>query len=543
MNRSSWIIAAACIAIGSPALGQGSTVVDTPHNLSVSGPGAIRAVTEAQVCIFCHTPHRAAPIEPLWNRRMPVAAYTIYASSSLDARPGQPAGTSKMCLSCHDGTIALGSVLSRDQTIQMAGGITTLPAGGSNLGTDLSDDHPISFRFDSQLALRDRRLADPGVLPESVHLDGASQVQCRTCHDPHDNSYGQFLVMDNSTSALCTSCHQISDTTIVAHEDCRACHQSHSAPSGPHLLTGATANDTCLECHDGSYFGADPILSDLGKFSTHDTTTPADPIEPIPGHVTCASCHEPHTMSSGGLASAPTAPSSLGLVTGINSSGARVDTVSFEYEICFRCHADENVTRTSYISRQVTQVNTRLEFLPDAVSFHPVITPGRNSNVPSLRPAWNESSVIYCGDCHGSDTSEKAGGSGPNGPHGSNEPPLLLLPYSTADFTPESARTYALCYRCHDREGRNGILGDRSFLHNKHVVDARTPCSVCHDAHGVSSLQGNLRNHAHLINLATTVVFAEPTTGLIEFEDTGSFSGNCTLLCHGVPHISFEYAQ
>ena len=59
---------------------------------------------------------------------MPVTAYIPYSSSSLQAKPGQPTGTSKLCLSCHDGTIALGSVVSRNQPIAMAGGRSKSPA-------------------------------------------------------------------------------------------------------------------------------------------------------------------------------------------------------------------------------------------------------------------------------------------------------------------------------------------------------------------------------------------------------------------------------
>jgi len=32
-------------------------------------------------------------------------------------------------------------------------------------------------------------------------------VECSSCHDPHDNTYGSFLVEDNSGSALCLRCH------------------------------------------------------------------------------------------------------------------------------------------------------------------------------------------------------------------------------------------------------------------------------------------------------------------------------------------------
>src|SRR5580765_7275904 len=110
------------LMLAASAQAQQSSIINSPHNLSASGPGAIRASNEQEICIFCHTPHNSAPVQPLWNRNMPVSAYTVYTSNSLDAVPGQPTGSSKLCLSCHDGTIALGSVLSRQQGIAMVGG-------------------------------------------------------------------------------------------------------------------------------------------------------------------------------------------------------------------------------------------------------------------------------------------------------------------------------------------------------------------------------------------------------------------------------------
>ena len=82
------LIAIAVLMFASPALAQQSSILNSKHNLSASGPGAIRASSETEVCIFCHTPHNSAPVTPLWNRNLPVAAYTVYTSNSLDAVPG-----------------------------------------------------------------------------------------------------------------------------------------------------------------------------------------------------------------------------------------------------------------------------------------------------------------------------------------------------------------------------------------------------------------------------------------------------------------------
>ncbi|MGA9476326.1 MAG: cytochrome c3 family protein, partial [Desulfobacterales bacterium] len=145
----------------------------------------------------------------------------------------------------------------------------------SYLGTDLSDDHPISFVYDEMLALDDRQLWEPSALPPQVKLDENHELQCTACHDPHHNNYGQFLVMDNTASALCTSCHNLpnwihsshaqstawldrtgglwpnTDYATVAENGCENCHAPHMARSKEWLLLFRFEEDNCLDCHDG----------------------------------------------------------------------------------------------------------------------------------------------------------------------------------------------------------------------------------------------------------------------------------------------------
>ena len=158
-----------------------SDIATTKHNLSVTGTGAVSATTEDQVCAFCHTPHGASnfPGSPLWNRQLSNQVYTVYSSSSLDAEDimgqlDQPGGSSKLCLSCHDGTLAIGTVnvLGGQQNVDIT--LTGTAADGSmppgsgiqtgftrELGTALTNDHPISLTSDTNLANVDRELFDP----------------------------------------------------------------------------------------------------------------------------------------------------------------------------------------------------------------------------------------------------------------------------------------------------------------------------------------------------------------------------------------------
>jgi len=205
-------------------------ITTTKHNLSVNGPGTIRSSTETQNCIFCHAPHNSTPSAPLWNRRDPGSNYQPYSSSTAQAHAGQPNGSSLACLSCHDGTIALGDLINRSATVPMAGGVTTLPAGTSNLGTDLSDDHPVPFTYTPTLpAQHGGELIDPSALTGKVRLDASGRMQCTTCHDPHNNSNGQFLVMANTASALCVTCHMKNGWNTRSHRLSNAT-QNGSAP-------------------------------------------------------------------------------------------------------------------------------------------------------------------------------------------------------------------------------------------------------------------------------------------------------------------------
>ena len=542
------VLALLALPAARPARGQvgGESIVNSTHNLSVGGPGTVKAAGESQVCIFCLTPHNATPVRPLWNRSLPVSSYKVYTSNSLKAQPGQPTGASKLCLSCHDGTIAVGSVNSRQQPIMMAAGITTLPPGASNLGTDLSDDHPISFVYNTALVTKNPKLKDPGTLPGNVRLDRGRELQCTTCHDAHNNQYGNFLVMSNKNSELCNTCHTMAPkgntTDIVAHSPCVSCHRAHTAPSGPYLLVKEKVSDTCLACHDGST-GPDkgPNIAALARGANpHDTKSAVNLKDHIPLNVDCKDCHEPHTMvAAGATPPAPGLGPRLGVIDGVTIGGAAAAKAQYEYEVCFKCHGDKSAVNPR-ISRVLSQSNVRLQFATNAVAFHPVAIKGANLDVPSLRPEYTTDSIIACTDCHGSDASKKAGGAGPNGPHGSMYQGILLARYATTDRTAYSTTAYALCFRCHDNTKVVADSGPFPF-HKKHVDDNQTPCSVCHDTHGIAFGQGTALHNFAMINFDTSVALADDVDHLIQFTHTGSEHGTCTLKCHGKEHHDTAY--
>lgn len=607
-------ILAASLLLAAASAQTPADLVDTRHNLSLSGPGAIRALTETRICVFCHTPHNASPLSPLWNKELEPQVYSVYTSPTLRAGPlPQPSGPTKLCLSCHDGTIAMGAVLNPAAGIGMAGGDTLAPGSLANFGLDLSGHHPVSFSYAAALP-NPELAASP---PADLVFGGADELHCTTCHDPHDDAYGKFLLKDNRYSALCTTCHQITGWSASAHATstapvagilprppktwptyaqlnewgCEACHTPHFAPTAEHLLNFTLLppdpfSCTSAGCHGtappaphavasgvyggrlgGPRTGAPDIARQVRKASAHHE--PAATVSRVLRardaalgsgirEVTCTDCHNPH-LATDTRAEPPFVSGLLHGVSGVSRYGGEVFPASYEYEVCFKCHSD-NAPDVNYVPRVVNVTNTRRAFDPSNPSYHPVVAIGKTLDVPSIpsrfEPDMTPSTLLYCTSCHADDE----GGS--RGPHGSSFAPILKDRYETADGTPESYDSYALCYRCHER---SSILSDVSFRkktvrttpsgggHSGHLA-AGAPCSACHDPHGVADPGAGMGgptssatgSHTHLINFDTRIVCGPRGCGDPEslplFRDAGApFSGSCTLVCHGVRHDDFSY--
>ena len=168
--------------------------------------------TTGEICIVCHTPHNADTSvvgSPLWNHEVTATdPFTIYASVTLDALDvGQPDGASKLCLSCHDGTVGLGNFGNTTGNVDYV-------SGGKNLTTDLSDDHPISFVYSDALATLDGGLYFPTTDTTSIggtidaDLLFGGKMECGSCHDVHDTAgINKLLRIANDNSAFCLTCH------------------------------------------------------------------------------------------------------------------------------------------------------------------------------------------------------------------------------------------------------------------------------------------------------------------------------------------------
>lgn len=229
-----------------------------------------------EICVFCHTPHgtNTAIAVPLWNRlsdATPATTYTTYddlGTATLDGTVLTVGSVSLACLSCHDGTQAMDSVINASGSGQWdpatgidMGGTWSGPrvtAGGvldgaatnvAYIGTDLRNDHPVGIQYAgggvsvNNVEPTTSDFGDPDFkLVQHQTINGNNQwwvdvtgavdgtrtrrdiilytrvdtaglnvdepyVECASCHDPHETANATFLRVTNDASTLCLACH------------------------------------------------------------------------------------------------------------------------------------------------------------------------------------------------------------------------------------------------------------------------------------------------------------------------------------------------
>lgn len=235
MNKKTVLSALGIVALSTSMAfaltGPGLGVKGSIHDMNqYTGQGAT-ADSQGRVCAFCHTPHHAlsnneSDYLPLWSHLLPTTSYVPYNTATLDATIDPSTmmeGPSKLCMSCHDGAIAVDTHYS------------TTDSGAKHLSGDsfgnaalaetasLSNDHPIGFVFDDVVA-KDKYIkssdstydSNPDITIASrlyVGSQGAIMT-CATCHDVHNKknkdeatATNYLLLAPNRDSALCLSCH------------------------------------------------------------------------------------------------------------------------------------------------------------------------------------------------------------------------------------------------------------------------------------------------------------------------------------------------
>jgi hypothetical protein len=255
-----FMVTGTAMALGEPGAG----VLGSVHDMRVPST-YYSGATEAQdrVCAFCHTPHHAyvgaaSDYYPLWARELPnTAGYQPYASSTMNAgdwATDLAIGPTRLCMSCHDGSIAVDQHYGMNGTGSLV--LTETNAGfddpnwfggpGVGWGTNtLKNDHPVGFNYDAvaigpdsgnpagQLVTDATATQDPWIrnangalsfggtynirVADRLYTDPGTNIRymtCATCHDVHNTKNqdatgvkNYLVIAPQRDSALCLTCH------------------------------------------------------------------------------------------------------------------------------------------------------------------------------------------------------------------------------------------------------------------------------------------------------------------------------------------------
>jgi len=438
-----------------PPFGLAQTSADVlgSHNLSPSGTSPIKGPLDP--CMYCHAPHSGVQNSnpALWSQTLSTQTYTTYASTTLHNVSQQPAlgQDSSLCLSCHDGTVAVGQTQPYGP-IQMTGSMYPQDVFHSNL----QGSHPFSLK----LPLVDAANLVPSLVASGTTADPLKtvklingDVECTSCHNPHsqaiDTISKNFLVRDSSNGQMCLACHDPNPRTVggqnnplaqwstsihatagnaianppvlgsystVAQNACLSCHIPHNSSAGARLLRGPqpsvpnmdASTQNCITCHNGGSNISQAIANVYAEFAKISHPFPSginlhDAGESVllnnNRHATCVDCHSPHasqqTVSFNSALPPAIRPSQAG-VLGISATDGRtvLTPAVNQYENCLRCHGTSTGKQTQAVFgysplREVTAA--------DSLNILPQMSSAATSSHPVLHPRssmWSQTSLL-----------------------------------------------------------------------------------------------------------------------------------------------------
>jgi len=258
-------------ALGSESPAGGLT--GTVHDFTGGFAGVTNTTTVGQ-CTFCHTPHGAITTTLLWNHELSGQTYQWDTTATMAGTPYAKfadnawLGPTAKCLSCHDGTVAIGAInwfdaghggpgawpkggISPWETTPINPGHASLKGLTSNTATgqaQLAGIHPVAmpYPYNGVASTYNGVTTGPNFIPNqwqttppgnirlymetagggvsigyngaaavpaaAAGLQGAAGIECSSCHDVHNKitADGYLLVgkgTGTGTTYLCNMCH------------------------------------------------------------------------------------------------------------------------------------------------------------------------------------------------------------------------------------------------------------------------------------------------------------------------------------------------
>ncbi len=458
-------------------------------------------VSHERMCLSCHDGSVADSRRTVWvdhgHRLGVVPETTRNIPASLPLVDGALA-----CRTCHSAH-ASGRF---DQDIATAV-FMRLPTANSELCIACHTDQPVpgsgvSHPLASFEAPFPAQLSDAGAQPSST-------VSCQTCHTAHGSQYAQLLRMDRHGNDLCVACHTEAHPMTTAAG--WAGHPIGVALDGPRQqivkdmggIVGQDGQMLCMSCHAAHHARSERYLL---------TTPGAD-------STLCHSCHPGHDTVIGS-----SHDMSLSCPQRINALGQTAGE-SGPCSACHQAHPAPSSVALLNPCMSCHQANGCASAIPTPDLSHPgACTSCHNPHDDTLAHYLSEPRSVLCMTCHedmyaventahAAQAIERVWPQGSSGTadacgvchrvHGTVETTLFAVRPSSAMPMSDGA-----CVACHPQSGW-ATGGMRAAQHPAAEVAGTTPglplvgdsantatrigCKTCHDPHGLSAGQHLVR--------------------------------------------------
>jgi len=234
-----------------------------------------------RVCVYCHAPHHATVTDgtaiqgnlPLWNHQLSTANFTAYTWATPDNANADGSyiadplvGPSRLCMSCHDGNVAIDEHgVASNSTWKQGGGtsISTLDNGRAWLTSDLSNTHPIGFDYVKVAAARNAKStngsgvanADGTEIVTSDHhyADSITLSSTQGTYNTVSRNQGGKTIGDNlygGNIMTCATCHEVHNKENAVQDNFNGNNGSVSTQAPNYFLYAKESNSLiCLSCH------------------------------------------------------------------------------------------------------------------------------------------------------------------------------------------------------------------------------------------------------------------------------------------------------
>jgi len=425
------------------------------------------SVINSQTCTVCHdsTSHQN------FSDGVSVALKNADTGAQVvfDGTVTSAAATATVCISCHDadGATRLGSIASA-------------PFAASQ---DFRAPANISQYWPAATGAHNTKMVCFNCHGNSNGVDGSTTNPKYNGHASGNKHGLQDKAYDVvNPNSYCFNCHNASSTDP---------NKSAKNISGQFALANKHVTAKCFDCHGDENNSLDSLHSLKSGSQTAGSGVIANNISNATGRSLTWS------ITSWGGATA--------------SANLASNTVSGEYQVCFKCHAATGTGTKPDVpgagTAAASLTNLALEFNPNNASGHPVVT-GLNNYPNSAAPKalvsakmkapWNVNlgtQVMACSDCHATDSAAS------KGPHGSSVKWMLAgtnkaWPYTTAAGNGGSAGTLRsmgnyntgdgtkdglFCLNCHVVTGTNSFHTQIANFSDEHSsTSGPAMCANCH---------------------------------------------------------------